>query len=60
MRQLYLYCPIKKKSGYFFKKEHSEECKNITEDSNIFNQQITNNKKLNKKIFIDECEKIMN
>ena len=49
-----------KKSGYFFKKDHSEECKNITKDSNIYNKQYAENKKLNKKIFIEECEKIMN
>ena len=47
------------KSGFFLKHDHSDECKNI----NIINEK--NNKKENsqfmeKEIFYEECEKIMN
>ena len=50
----------KKKSGYLFKREHSEECNNLFICDNIFNYKGKENHKFYKKFFIEECEKIMN
>ena len=50
----------KKKSGYIFKRDHSDECNNLSKDNNNFNYKDKENLKLGKKFFIEECEKIMN
>ena len=57
---IYIMPNQKKKSGYLFKREHSEECNNIFLGNNSFNYKEKENNKFGKKIFIEECEKIMN
>ena len=49
-----------KKSEYYFKVDHSDECNNLSKEFHSYNVKQNGLKKLEKNIFIGECEKIMN
>ena len=52
------------KSGYFFKNDHSEDCKNLGNNEDVIDSRLNanniDNKKQDKNKFIEKCENVMN